>query len=77
MVTEKARENRLRRMADRQGMKLVKSRSRDPRAIDYDCWALADLASGGIVFGVGAIGRFNASLAEIETYLTRDDETPS
>ena len=32
---EKVRENRLRRMAERQGMRLVKSRRRDPLALDY------------------------------------------
>ena len=32
---EKVRENRLRRMAERQGYKLEKSRIRDPRAIGY------------------------------------------
>ena len=32
---EKVRENRLRRMAKRQGLHLVKNGRRDPRAIDY------------------------------------------
>jgi len=32
---DKVRENRLRRMAERQGLALRKSRRRDPRAIDY------------------------------------------
>ena len=31
----KVRENRLRRMAERQGLRLVKSRRRDPLAVDY------------------------------------------
>lgn len=31
----KVRENRLRRMAERQGLKFVKSRRRDPLAVDY------------------------------------------
>lgn len=36
---EKVRENRLRRMAERQGLRLVKSRRRDPRALDFGvCW---------------------------------------
>ena len=34
------RENRLRRMADRQWLVLHKSRRRDPRAIDYGRWWL-------------------------------------
>ena len=33
--TEKAHENRLRRMAERQGLELRKSRRRDPRALDF------------------------------------------
>jgi hypothetical protein len=32
---EKVRENRLRRMAERQGFRLVKSRTRDPLALTY------------------------------------------
>jgi hypothetical protein len=33
-------------MAERQGLVLVKSRRRDPRAIDYDCWMIVDAESG-------------------------------
>ena len=33
-------------MAERQGLALVKSRRRDPRAIDYDCWLILDSESG-------------------------------
>ena len=40
--SEKVRENRLRAMAKRQGLEIVKSRRRDPRAIDYDCWMIVD-----------------------------------
>jgi hypothetical protein len=32
---DKVRENRLRRMAQRRGMQLQKSRRRDPNAIDF------------------------------------------
>jgi hypothetical protein len=41
-LAEKARENRLRRMADRQGYRLTKSRRRDPRANVYGSYWLAD-----------------------------------
>ncbi len=34
-TAEKVRENRLRRVASRRGLRLVKSRRRDPRALDY------------------------------------------
>ncbi len=38
----KVRENRLRRMAERQGLTLTKSRRRDPRALDFGLYWLAD-----------------------------------
>lgn len=40
------RENRLRRMAWRQGLTLQKSRRRDPRALDYGTYTLIDAESG-------------------------------
>jgi hypothetical protein len=40
-------ENQLRRAADRQGLRLTKSRTRDPKAVDYDRWALLDIVNGG------------------------------
>ena len=39
---EKVRENRLRRMAERQGLELRKSARRDPRAIDYGTYMLSE-----------------------------------
>src|SRR5215217_4899330 len=42
MTAEKVRENRLRRMADRQRLDLVKSRRRDPLAVDHGTYALID-----------------------------------
>jgi hypothetical protein len=38
----KARENRARRAAERQGLRLTKSRRRDPRALDYAKYWLVD-----------------------------------
>ena len=35
-------ENRVRRMADRQGLAVRKSRRRDPRAVDYNSYWLFD-----------------------------------
>lgn len=43
MTAEKVRENRLRRMAERQGLELRKSRRRDPRAKDYGRWYIVDV----------------------------------
>jgi hypothetical protein len=39
---EKVRENRLRRMARRQGLAFLKSRARDERSLTYGCYALVD-----------------------------------
>lgn len=44
---EKARESMLRRKADRFGLKLTKSRVRDPDAYDYGLYALIDIKTGG------------------------------
>jgi hypothetical protein len=49
VTAEKIRENRLRRMADRQGLRLVKSRRRDPRAIGYGTYTLIDLTDNTTV----------------------------
>ncbi len=72
-TTEKVRENRLRRMADRQGLVLVKSRRRDPRAFDYGRWMLVDAASSGVVAGTTGTGGPEFSLDDVEDYLTDDD----
>jgi hypothetical protein len=43
----KSDENRLRRVAERQGYRLMKSPRRDPRALDYDCWQIIDATDRG------------------------------
>jgi hypothetical protein len=45
----KLRENRLRGMAKRYGLRLEKSKSRDPSAIDYGLYALIRPETGGTV----------------------------
>ena len=67
---EKVRENRLRRMAERQGLRLIKSRRRDPRALDYGAYWLVDLETDGVVRGDSNVG---ATLDEIEAYLTGEE----
>jgi hypothetical protein len=47
----KVRENRLRRMAERQGLTLEKSRRRDPRALDYGTYWLRDASGGEVATG--------------------------
>jgi len=46
----KVRENKLRRAAVRQGLKLNKSRQRDPRGLTFDKWLVVD-ASMNVVPG--------------------------
>ena len=45
----KVEENRLRRMADRQGLRLSKSRRRDPKALGYGLYALINVQTGGLI----------------------------
>ena len=62
--SEKVREIRLRRAAERQGLRLTRSRRRDVRALDYGkYWLLRDDEAVTPTEGVG--------LDEIEAYLTR------
>ncbi len=49
----KVHENKLRRMAARQGLQVVKARRIDPRAIDYGTYSLADPDRNVIVAGPG------------------------
>lgn len=70
---EKIRENRLRRMASRQGLAIRKSRTRDPRAIDYGRWVIIDPYADAVVAGTGGIGRPHWSLDDVERYLEGND----
>jgi len=72
---EKVRENLLRRMADRQGYKLLKSRARDPRDLTFGGYQLINLQTGGCDFGWGNANRgYAAPLDDIETWLTSEDK---
>lgn len=71
---DRARENRVRDMARRQGLMLLKSRRRDPRAPDYGRYVLADSDSRDprdpdIVFGLSDDDVYAATLNEIESGL--------
>jgi hypothetical protein len=48
---DKTRENRLRRMAQRQGFILVKSKARDPLALTYGRWMISDARTGEVIEG--------------------------
>jgi hypothetical protein len=70
-VATKVRENRLRRVADRQGYRLSKSPRRDPNALDYGLFALIDHLTGGAA-NPALAGHFVHSwdLDTVEAYLT-------
>jgi hypothetical protein len=72
---EKVRENRLRRMAERQGLRLTRSRRRDPRAIDYGGYMIVD-AETNVVMAGGTPVPFFLSLDDVEAWLT-DDSKPT
>jgi hypothetical protein len=65
----KVKENRLRRAAERQGLRLVKSRRRDPRAFDYGKYMLIDVQTNAVVHGLVA-GHIGADLDDVEAYLS-------
>ena len=69
-MENKVRENRLRRMADRQGLKLQRSRRRDEKAIDYDLYALIYVDTGGTMHPEGPTSIFTLDLDDVEQYLT-------
>jgi hypothetical protein len=72
MENQKVRANRLRRMAERQALKLRKVRRRDPRAVDYGrYWIVDPYNSDGLVFPIGTGGEWGATLDEVEAYLTQ------
>ncbi len=50
-ATEKVREARLRRLAQRQGIKLVRSRRRDPQAADFGRYTLVDPETNRAIAG--------------------------
>ena len=63
-VRGKVRENRLRRLAKRQGLRLSKSRRCDARTLGHTCYGLAAAGSGRLVsFAEGM------TLDEVEKYL--------
>jgi hypothetical protein len=67
--SEKVRENRLRAAAKRRGYELRKSRRRDPRAADYEMYAIADPRTGKWEAGIGPTG-YCMSLGDVEKWLT-------
>ena len=66
MVDPKIFENRVRRAAKRQGLRVVKSRRRDPRASDYETYTIFDQQNN--LIGGGGIRLF-----QVADYLELND----
>jgi hypothetical protein len=62
--TDRSREQRLRRAAERQGFGLHKSRTRDPLAINFNTWTIESVLSAASPVQV-------QSLDEVEEHLSR------
>ena len=69
MSAEKTQEVRVRRRAERQGLRLEKSRTRDPRALDYGTYRLVDAHTESIVLGSYLRRGYGATLDQCERYL--------
>lgn len=76
MADEKVRENRLRRMAERQGFRLLKSRRRDHLAPDYGGFMLVDGYTNNVVTGAHHFA-YSADLNEVEAFLSNPKTGPS
>jgi hypothetical protein len=69
-IEHKVRENRLRRVAERQGLRLEKSRRRDKRAWDWGTYQLVD-ASTSTAVAYGSTHGYGLNLDEIEAALSK------
>jgi hypothetical protein len=72
---DKVKENRLRRIAERRGMRLEKSRRRDPKAPDFEGFMLIDARKNYVIVG-GEPFAYSASLEDVEKWLD-DQAAPS
>jgi hypothetical protein len=70
----KVHENRLRRMAARQGLRLEKSRARDPQAVGYATYQLVNQATNEVVASGGQEG-YGLDLAAVEKALNESGST--
>lgn len=69
MTAEKVQENRLRRAAERQGLRLRKSRRRDPRALDFGTYMLVDYATNSVT-AAGHESGYGLTLDDVERELS-------
>ena len=75
-MSEKVRENKLRRMASRRGLRLVKSGRRDPDALDFNKWMIVDSETNGLVAGANH-GWACFDLDDVEQWLAGGEAKPT
>ncbi len=73
--SENAREARLRRLARRQGLALVRSRNRTPGTLVFGTYGLIDQYGNAWAATHGADG-YGLGLDEIEAWLAQSDAPP-
>ena len=71
MTAQKVQENRVRRLAERQGLALQKSRRRDPQALDFGTFWLVNPELNAQIFPSGDGSAWGATLEELEEWLTQ------
>src|SRR4051794_12325909 len=68
----KVRETKCRRAAARQGLVLLKSRRRDPRALTFGTYGLVDASTNAwVTYDGGSQAGYGLSLDEIEEWLNK------
>lgn len=74
MDTEKVREDRYRRMLDRRGYRLMKSRARDPRDLTFGGYQIVDARTNLMAGGWGNLNRgYALDLDGVQAWLEEDD----
>ena len=73
-LTDQQRESRLRRMAEREGLALWKSRQRDPAAHDYSGWMVVNPSLSNGILGGASPYPYCWSLDDVEEFLTERAE---
>jgi hypothetical protein len=69
MMSEKVKENMLRRRANRRGLRVEKSRRRDPHALDFGRYWIIDASTNCLVAGANPNGCPGMTLDEVEEWL--------
>ena len=62
------RENKIRRVCHRRGLRVIRSSLHDPLAIGYRGWMIADMKSGAIKLGNDG-HPFSATMEDVEGFL--------